>query len=50
MAPQNLSSQVMVPNADFKKFLVLLKENDVTSNETWLNETCCLDDKFKNIF
>ena len=39
-----------VPNANCKRFLVLLKENDVTFNETWVNETYCSDDEFKNIF
>ena len=43
------SSQVMVPNSNFKKFLVLIEENDVTSKVAQLNEARCSGDGFKNI-
>ena len=39
-----------VPNANCKNFPVLLKENDLTFNETWVNETYCSEDEFKNTF
>ena len=45
----NQVKQVSVPNSNFKKFLVLLEENGVTSKVTWLNEARCSEDEFKNI-
>ena len=44
-APENLitipifhNSQISIPNANL---LVILEKNEVLSNVTWMNETCC---------